>query len=71
MPTILYSMGLPVPKGLDGKVRDEILIKRFVDSNPIIYKDIETVISKDEIGKLSSTEEQQIRERLKGLGYID
>jgi len=36
-PTLLYSLGLPVGKDMDGIVRSQVFIKDFTAENPIFY----------------------------------
>jgi predicted AlkP superfamily phosphohydrolase/phosphomutase len=68
-PTVLYAMGLRVPKGLDGKVLTEAFGKRHLDSNPVEW-DEETARTEVAAKQLSKEEEQKIEERLKQLGYL-
>ncbi|MBN2373242.1 alkaline phosphatase family protein [bacterium] len=71
-PTILYLMGLELPGGLDGKILKGIIKKGFISQNPerISDKDNEAeTISKK--GDFTISESEAIKERLKGLGYIE
>ena len=36
-PTLLYSLGLPVGKDMDGIVRSQVFVKEFTAENPIFY----------------------------------
>ncbi|MDH7512301.1 MAG: alkaline phosphatase family protein [Clostridiales bacterium] len=36
-PTLLYYLGLPVGRDMDGIVRTDIFIKEFITENPVIY----------------------------------
>jgi predicted AlkP superfamily phosphohydrolase/phosphomutase len=67
LPTILYSMKLPIPKGLDGRVASEIFSESFLKENEILYRDedMEEVKERNFI-----YDQEQIKQRLKGLGYI-
>lgn len=72
MPTILYAIGLPIPKGLDGHVIEEMFNENYLSSNPVKYTDIDLGNHKDDVEQrgYSMTEQEKIRERLKALGYI-
>lgn len=67
LPTILYSMGLSIPKGLDGRVAKEIFQKSYLAKNEILHLDegIEESKEKDFVDN-----QEAIKERLKGLGYF-
>lgn len=70
-PTVLHSMGLPVPGNMDGRVLTELFEKEFIEANPVI---------KDETGDEGGQEAQkdvytqdeagEIEEQLRGMGYI-
>lgn len=68
-PTILHSMNLPIPDDMDGKVLKEIFQEKTFEQ-PIFEK---AAILSDTTDKLSysSDEEESIRERLRGLGYLE
>lgn len=69
-PTVLALMGLPVPDYMDGRVLDEA----FVEPPKVTIEAVE----ESEQGETSSggpvfseTEQQEIEERLKNLGYME
>lgn len=65
-PTILHAMGLPVPSDMDGQV----LTQLFVDGAREI-ESVEMALSRQSAESyLSEDEEQQIKEKLKGWGYL-
>ncbi len=66
-PTILYLAGLPVPTDLDGRVVTEIFRPNFLEENEICYS--QGGIDKEKGGNQIDGQEE-IKERLKGLGYI-
>ncbi|HLG29586.1 MAG TPA: hypothetical protein VI387_05190, partial [Candidatus Brocadiales bacterium] len=73
-PTILFTMGIPIPEDTDGKVLTGIFKEDFIQSNPIkIGRQQETVdhIQAQDERAYSDSEAALIEERLKGLGYID
>lgn len=73
-PTVLFTMGIPIPEDTDGKVLTEIFKEDFIQSNPIkIGEQQETVdyMKAQDERAYSDNEAALIEERLKGLGYID
>lgn len=68
-PTILYSMNLPIPEDMDGKVLQEIFQEQ-THREPLYKKAAVLAFSADE-ESYSSDEEDSIRERLKALGYLE
>ena len=72
-PTILYAMGLPVPDSFDGRVMTEIFNPKHIEETPVEYSDSipedDTMASRE--SRLSAEEEDLLRQRLKGLGYIE
>ncbi|MCJ7667414.1 MAG: phosphodiesterase, partial [Anaerolineae bacterium] len=68
-PTILYLMGLPIPVDMDGRALTEALKPEFVSQNPPLFSDLG---SDRESGRdvYSPQEEEEVRERLKGFGYV-
>jgi len=72
-PTVLYSLGLEIPKAVDGRLVKEIFNEDFLESNPVRH--IDYPIERD--SKVSVTtyereeESKEIEKALKGLGYID
>lgn len=68
-PTMLYLLGLPVPRDLDGKVLTSAFEDTHVRSFPVDYTDVSTDKSNlDE--EYPAEEDEAIRERLKALGYL-
>jgi predicted AlkP superfamily phosphohydrolase/phosphomutase len=72
-PTILYSMGLKIPKAIDGRMIKEIFDKDFVMKNPVSYTDYPIERGSKVPAKTYEKEEEskEIEKALKGLGYID
>jgi predicted AlkP superfamily phosphohydrolase/phosphomutase len=68
-PTILYSMGIPVPSDMDGRVLSEAFTAEFLSRVEVEYSDEST---DREVGRddYSEDDEEEIRERLRGLGYV-
>jgi predicted AlkP superfamily phosphohydrolase/phosphomutase len=68
-PTILYSMGLSVPSDMDGEVMADVFEDDFVTNNPVRKEAV--VESTCSAGyHLSETEEDSMKEQLRGLGYM-
>jgi predicted AlkP superfamily phosphohydrolase/phosphomutase len=64
-PTILHAMELPVPADMDGRVLTEI----FSDARAVDSVELALARSSDQ-SFLSEDEEQQIKDKLKGWGYL-
>ncbi|MDO8055449.1 MAG: alkaline phosphatase family protein [Candidatus Hermodarchaeota archaeon] len=69
-PTILHLMNVPIPENIDGVVRKEIFRH---DSDPAQREPKFFSSSFEERAKVKLTEQEQeeIKDRLRGLGYID
>ena len=71
-PTILYAMGLPIPATFDGRVLEEIFVPAYLAAYPIQIQDLLLPSKKEDTGiGYSKVEQEQLRERLRGLGYIE
>lgn len=68
-PTILHTMGLPVPTDMDGRVLTEAFTPAFAASHPVTWCEPESG-SQAQAYPWSEEEERELQERLKGLGYI-
>ncbi len=68
-PTILYLMDLPVPADMDGRVLLETLEEEWVETHPIQHTAPEEEGIEGDL-LYSQDEEEEIKERLKGLGYL-
>ncbi len=70
-PTILYAMGLPVPRDMDGRVLTEAFDPDYVAKHPIEYED-PSVTGRDPEQRQQYTqeEEEEMQRRLQGLGYV-
>jgi predicted AlkP superfamily phosphohydrolase/phosphomutase len=70
-PTILYTLGLPVPKEMDGVVLENLFLPLHRKVHPVRYSsqgiaaDIPSTDS-----TLTPEEEEQIRHQLKQIGYL-
>lgn len=68
-PFLLYTMDLPIPEGLDGNLRDDLFVEGLLRQKPPAYCNVDDVL-KATMGERQSTEDESIKDRLKGLGYI-
>jgi predicted AlkP superfamily phosphohydrolase/phosphomutase len=72
-PTILYSLGLPVPQEMEGDLPSSIFEPAYLKNRPVVRA---TAGDSSEKGATAHDEqlppeaEAQIRERLKALGYL-
>jgi predicted AlkP superfamily phosphohydrolase/phosphomutase len=68
-PTILYLLGQPVPEDMDGRVLKEALTDDFLAEQPI---EIRATTGRFAAGEVdwSEEEEEAVKERLRGLGYL-
>ncbi len=69
-PTILYTLGLPIPKYIDGKVMQDI----FLESPQLEQDDyVEVGIRKfrERLEAMTSKEQAKVEERLRDLGYFN
>lgn len=71
-PTVLYLLGMDIPRSLDGKVLSQAFNQDYLAEHPVRLSE-EADEDVDEARKdiYSSTEKQQIEDRLRGLGYLE
>jgi predicted AlkP superfamily phosphohydrolase/phosphomutase len=72
-PTILYLSGLPIPLDMDGKVLTHIIEDEYLAAHPVRYcegtlPDVSFASAQEDY---SEEEEEVLRDRLRGLGYIE
>ena len=72
-PTILYHLGVPIPPDMDGAVLTQIFTDEYLTAHPLHYgralgADGDRTASPRDY---SAAEEEAIRQRLQGLGYIE
>ncbi len=67
LPTILWYAGLPVPEYIDGKVLTEVFEDEFVRENPVQFIQAS---EKSTSSSISESDSQEIKDRLKSLGYL-
>jgi predicted AlkP superfamily phosphohydrolase/phosphomutase len=70
-PTILYALGVPVPREMDGRVLLEIFDPQYALTHPISYMtSTPSGLTKGNTNGYSAEEEAEIVARLRNLGYI-
>jgi predicted AlkP superfamily phosphohydrolase/phosphomutase len=73
-PTILHLLGVPVPQDMDGEVLTQIFEGDYLLQSPVCYgHEAEDTLYTPANAQTSysADEEEAIRERLQGLGYIE
>ncbi|MGB0388804.1 MAG: alkaline phosphatase family protein [Ardenticatenaceae bacterium] len=68
-PTILYSMGLPIPNDMDGKVLRDIFAPHFLAQHPPHYVKADAHCASERY-EWSLNEEEALISRLQDLGYL-
>jgi predicted AlkP superfamily phosphohydrolase/phosphomutase len=72
MPTLLYTLGLPVPDDLDGRVLLDIFTSAWRGDHPLHFCHTGEVDMGSKVAQpYSVAEEALVAERLKGLGYLE
>lgn len=71
MPTILYYLGLPVPSDLDGSPIDTVFSDEFREREQPVFAGTATSGPRHEGERFSRTEEAELQDRLRRLGYMD
>jgi arylsulfatase A-like enzyme len=77
-PTLLYSLDLPVPDDLEGRVVSEAFTREFAATRPVrscrasgeAYPAQDTPVQESE-GELTADDQNVVIERLKALGYLE
>jgi predicted AlkP superfamily phosphohydrolase/phosphomutase len=72
-PTLLYSLGLPVPEDLEGEVSVGFFTKEFVAANPVIKGAPTLPVQDGEVESKEITEDEKARliTQLRMLGYME
>ncbi len=70
-PTIMYLLNIEVPKDMDGKILESAFNVDYLNNHPIRYATAEfSGDDKKQLESYSPDEEEVIRERLRGMGYL-
>lgn len=68
-PTILYILGVPIPREMDGVVLKEALMPDFWREHRVEFADPVEGTARPEGGGYSAEEEEELARMLRGLGY--
>jgi hypothetical protein len=68
-PTILQSFGAEIPSDMDGRVLEEIFTEEFLRATPVRISSTGFAES-EKSGAMTDEESEEIRERLRGWGYL-
>ncbi|RLC26142.1 MAG: hypothetical protein DRH21_02925 [Deltaproteobacteria bacterium] len=73
VPTVLYDIGIPVSKEMDGRVLTELFSSSFQSRQKIEYSSAvpNPVAGKDQNAGYSNSDQEEIAGRLRDLGYLD
>jgi len=71
MPTILYYLGIPVPSDLDGQMIGEIFSHEFLAREEPLFAGTAATCASAAGDPFSQTEEAELQDRLRRLGYMD
>jgi predicted AlkP superfamily phosphohydrolase/phosphomutase len=69
-PTILHSFGAEIPSDMDGRVLEEIFTDEYMRANPVKISDAGEYADVEKGGAMTDEESDEIRERLRGWGYL-
>ena len=69
-PTILHTLGVDIPADMDGRVLEEIFTADHRSRNPIRISDAGSYEEAEKLGSMTDEESEEIRERLRGWGYL-
>ena len=69
-PTILHSFGVEVPSDMDGRVLEEIFTEQYMAENPVRTSEATEYVAPETTGAMTDEESEEIRQRLRGLGYL-
>jgi predicted AlkP superfamily phosphohydrolase/phosphomutase len=70
-PTMLASLGEPIPANMDGRVMEDVFQESFLRAHPPSYDKGREVVAKAGEKVYSAEEEAAVRERLESLGYLE
>jgi len=69
-PTILHSFGVEVPSDMDGRVLEEIFTAEYMTANPVRTSEAAEYAMPERAGAMTEEESDEIRQRLRALGYL-
>ncbi len=68
-PTMLYLLGLPVPRAMDGRVLNQALVSELVRAHPVRFASSDGDLPDEEM-VLPEEDAAEIEDRLRALGYL-
>jgi predicted AlkP superfamily phosphohydrolase/phosphomutase len=69
-PTVLHTMGLPVPADMDGRMLADAFLDEYVAAFPVTISEPPTSEETTDWSGYTEEGEKEIMERLEGLGYL-
>jgi arylsulfatase A-like enzyme len=69
-PTILHSFGVEIPSDMDGRALEEIFTEEYMGKNPVRISEADHYVEPEKAGAMTDEESDEIRERLRGWGYL-
>jgi hypothetical protein len=69
-PTVLYSLGLPIPAIMDGQVIQSAFSAEYLAAHPIVRAAADQSPSSGSTNVYSKDDEAQVMDRLRELGYV-
>ena len=70
LPTVLFLMGLPLPRNFDGQIRKEIVQTQFLLQQTQVFGTYAPQRRREHKAWKNKSEEERIMERLEDLGYL-
>lgn len=68
-PTVLYALGCPIPRQMDGQVQEQLFGDQYTLRNPPRWEESHSIDQGEGTG-MTAEEEALIAEQLRGLGYL-
>jgi hypothetical protein len=69
-PTILHTLSIEVPADMDGRVLEEIFTEAYMRENPVRRSGASVYEGASDLDVMSDEDSEEIRERLRALGYL-
>jgi predicted AlkP superfamily phosphohydrolase/phosphomutase len=69
-PTILYTMGMPIPVEMDGRPLVEVFTPGFREQHRLVFAEAGERSDRDGESDYSAQEEAELRDTLRALGYV-
>ena len=69
-PTILYLLGQPIPREMDGRILLDVFTDEFRQQHTVTYADTDDTFVKEGDQVYSEQEQAEMREMLRALGYV-